>query len=396
MRPTLLNGAYVASLLTAALLTDCAHQSAVTPFAAGASATQARTEAATYRLIYSFQSLGDGVKPEARLVAVNGKLYGTTYSGGKSDRGCVFVIEADGTEKVLHSFTGSYGDGSSPLAGLIHRGHALYGTTFGGGSSGHGTIYEIKPDGTLHVIFSFNGSNGADPRGDLVDVFGTFYGTTENGGAHNLGTVFSVTPDGQQHVLHSFTGGSDGANPYAGLELLDSHLYGTTILGGTNNHGTVFEIASDGKERVLHSFGGGIGSNTDGSGPESKLAALNGALYGTTRIGGASCCGTIFEVKKDGSESIVHSLSHNDGSSPVSGLAVLNGALYGTAPKAGSKNQGTIFEVKPDGTFQVVHTFAIREGSTPRSSPIAVNGKLYGTTSAGGAKSKGAVYELTP
>ncbi|HEX3671973.1 MAG TPA: choice-of-anchor tandem repeat GloVer-containing protein [Candidatus Cybelea sp.] len=382
--------------LLLALPVACAHQTAVTPFAGAAPSVQVRHAASAYRLIYSFQGQDDGAKPYARLAAWDGKLYGTTKGGGgRVEHGTVFVIDSDGTERVLHAFTSAYGDGGTPMAGLVHHGKELYGTTTSGGSSSKGTVFEINTDGKLRIVFNFNGANGAYPRGDLVDLFGTLYGTTENGGTHNQGTVFSVTPDGNEQVLHSFSGGADGANPYSGLELLDNHLYGTTIVGGAKDVGTVFEIAPDRKERVLYSFLGGAGNN-DGWGPEGKLVALNGVLYGTTRAGGANCCGTIFEVKRDGTERIVHSLSENDGTSPIAGLAALNGALYGTAPSGGTKRQGTIFEVKPDGAFQVMHTFGIREGADPRSSLIAVNGKLYGTTAAGGAKQKGTVYELTP
>ncbi len=384
-----------ALILAGAMLAGCARQAAFTPHAGAARNAHARGAASAYRLIYSFKGLGDGVKPEDRLVEHDGAFYGTTYSGGKYNIGTVFEVRHDGTEKVLYSFSSAYGDAGMPVGGLIYLGHVFYGTTLDGGSSNHGTVYEIKPDGTFRVIFNFNGGNGANPHGELINVFGVLYGTTDRGGALDRGTVFSVTPDGKEHVLHSFAGGADGENPLAGLELFDSHLYGTTYQGGAHNAGTVFEISPNGKERVLYSFAGGAGSD-DGFNPESKLIAVNGALYGTTRGGGTGCCGTIFEVKKDGSEKIVYSLNHNDGGSPNSGLAALNGSLYGTAPRYGSKNQGTIFEVKPDGTFQVLHTFAMKEGAEPRSSLLAVHSKLYGTTAAGGAKQKGTVFELTP
>jgi uncharacterized repeat protein (TIGR03803 family) len=46
------------------------------------------------------------------------------------------------TETVLHSFQGS--DGSSHYAGLIADNQcALYGTTFGDGSSGKGTVFKL-------------------------------------------------------------------------------------------------------------------------------------------------------------------------------------------------------------------------------------------------------------
>jgi uncharacterized repeat protein (TIGR03803 family) len=44
-------------------------------------------------------------------------------------------------------------------------------------------------------------------------------------------------------VLHSFTGGSDGGSPYAGVTLDQAgNLYGTTSLGGAGQCGTVFNL----------------------------------------------------------------------------------------------------------------------------------------------------------
>jgi len=387
----------LAGAVSLALLCACAREPVGSALPGTSSTATSRSSPAetTFRLVYSFQGKvnGDGVKPIARLLTAKGDLFGTTEYGGIYDRGTVYEIQPDGTERVLHSFADANGDGSSPHGGLVEHNGKLYGTTFGGGTANHGTVYEIKRDGSLHVIYNFAQSNGANPRGDLVQLFGVFYGTTDAGGEHDLGTVYSLTPDGFHTLVHSFAGGADGAHPQAGLELFNNHLYGTTYGGGAKGAGTIFEISPDGKERIVHDFGM---THEDGANPESRLTVFNGALYGTTRTAGRTCCGTIFELSKEGSESVVHEFSHNEGTGPVAGLTVANGLLYGTAPRAGSKNQGTVFEFNPSGrTFRVVHTFGIRDGSEPRAGLIFHNGKLYGTTAAGGAKSKGVVYEIT-
>jgi uncharacterized repeat protein (TIGR03803 family) len=190
--------------------------------------------------------------------------------------------------------------------------------------------------------------------------------------------------------MHSFGAGTDGARPEGGVELLDHHFYGTTSEGGAHNFGTVYEIAPDGKEKAIYSF---TYAGDDGGTPEAAIVSLNGALYGTTFRGGFG--GVIFEVKKDGTERVVHSMKQNQGRH-LSGLTVFNGALYGTAAKGGSKDHGSIFEVKPDGTFTMLHNFGIKDGSEPRASLLLHNGKLYGTTANGGASYKGTVFELTP
>jgi uncharacterized repeat protein (TIGR03803 family) len=48
-------------------------------------------------------------------------------------------------EAVLHNF-GSGTDGTYPYAGLVRDSAGnLYGTTYGGGTSGLGTVFKIEP-----------------------------------------------------------------------------------------------------------------------------------------------------------------------------------------------------------------------------------------------------------
>jgi uncharacterized repeat protein (TIGR03803 family) len=67
----------------------------------------------------------------------------------------------------------------------------------------------------------------------IADKKGNLYGTVTAGGADNDGAVFELAPDGTEKVLYSFAGGSDGAYAAGGL-LMDKKgdLYGTTRNGG--------------------------------------------------------------------------------------------------------------------------------------------------------------------
>lgn len=194
-----------------ALFAGCGHQTAFAPFAGAAPAPLAHSAASSFKLIYSFKGSrpdGDGAKPLSRLVELNGKLYGTTDSGGAHDHGTVFELGTDGSESVIYSFSGAYGDGAAPNAGLTAYRGALYGTTRSGGSHGRGTVFEVKPGQKLRIIFNFDKAAGIWPHDDLLSLFGVLYGTTEAGGAHDRGTVFSITPAGHHQVLHSFSGGA--------------------------------------------------------------------------------------------------------------------------------------------------------------------------------------------
>ncbi len=258
---------------------------------------------------------GDGTLPECDLVIdKSGNLYGTTYGGGAYNAGAVFELsKVNGvwTETLLHSFAGN-GDGWEPYAGLLMAGAGtFYGTTMYGGNYGNGTVFKLFQSGgvwKLKIIHSFaGGSDGYEPLGTLIrDKNGALYGTTYAGGTYDVGTVFELSPAGgkwTESVLHIFqfdNGSNDGNNPIAGLRWAPSGtLYGTTSEGGTPGYpgvGIVFELTQSGgvwTETILHSFEG----NADGSYPQGGVTLdKNGALYGTTEIGGTDNLGTVWKI----------------------------------------------------------------------------------------------------
>jgi uncharacterized repeat protein (TIGR03803 family) len=79
------------------------------------------------------------------------------------------------------------------------------------------------------------------------DAAGNLYGTTWGGGAFGQGTVYKLIPKvtggWTENIVYSFTGGADGSAPIGGV-VLDStgRIYGTTFSGGSNGDGVVFEI----------------------------------------------------------------------------------------------------------------------------------------------------------
>jgi uncharacterized repeat protein (TIGR03803 family) len=362
-----------------------------------------------YGVLYGFKGgTGDGFYPEARLINVNGTLYGTTVNGGANhSSGTVFAITTSGGETVLHSFGGS-GDGGEPYAGLINVGGTLYGTTYYGGANTYGTVFSITTSGTETVLHSFAGGSGdgEGPEAGLVNVEGTLYGATYDGGAHGEGTVFALTTSGEERVVYSFAGGSgDGQWPVAGLIGVNGTLYGTTPDGGENCEGsftfgcgTVFAVTTSGQETVLHSFGGA----GDGDEPSAGLINVKGTLYGTTILGGANCgsgdgCGTVFAITPSGKERVVYSFKGGtDGKYPEASLINIKGTLYGTTYEGGSKNGGTVFAFT-HGKESVLHSFkGGKDGVAPLAALVGVNGTLYGTTYDGGAYNSGTVFSLSP
>lgn len=294
--------------------------------------------------------LTTGVDPYGNVIFDNqGNLYGTTVGGGDFGRGTVFKLSPnpDGTwvRTTLHNFAGSPDDGSSSSAGVVFDAVGnLYGATCGGGISGNGTVYQLKPerDGswTEKVLHSFQGgTDGSCPFGSPTfdGAKNNLYGTTAAGGANakcsGCGTVFQLlrSQNWKENVLHTFSGGSDGREPLAGLTWTrPDTLYGTTYAGGgLLDAGTVFQVARAHNVwtgSVIHSFTG-----PDGAFPQSDLVLDGRNLYGTTSAGGTSHDpengGTVFKLEFSNgqwTERVLHSFNGppHDGVLPMSGVAL--------------------------------------------------------------------------
>jgi uncharacterized repeat protein (TIGR03803 family) len=323
--------------------------------------------AQTFTTLFTFDGR-NGLSPLGALVnGANGDGYGTTYGGGASGHGTIFKITPNGRLTTLYSFCSESGctDGANPYGGLVQSANGdLYGTTYQGGAACDcGTVFKITQAGTLTTLHSFAVTDGAYPYAALVlATNGYLYGTTEYGGAYcaptGCGTVFKISPDGALTTLHSFcseSGCRDGEHPYAGLvQATNLDGYGTTTGGGATGHGTVFRITGAGALTTLYSFTGG----TDGGDPVAGLVqATNGNFYGTTEYGGAGAC------------------------APV--------------------GCGTVFEITPNGTLTTLYSFCFERGCQDGESPgadliQATDGNLYGTTNLGGASEVGTVFKITP
>jgi uncharacterized repeat protein (TIGR03803 family) len=250
---------------------------------------------------------------------------------------------------------------------------------------------------SFQSLFAFHYTDGANPEAELIPLNGVFYSTTTAGGlstncSNRCGTVFVVTKSGSENVLHNFDGGNDGAYPNGGLIAVNGALYGTTSLGGGSGNcpsgcGTVFTVSTSGAERVLYSFKGG----TDGAHPPAALIAVNGTLYGTTNSGGTgtncpSGCGSVFKVSTSGVERVLYSFKGGtDGAYPQAGLIAVSGLLYGTTGFGGANNSGSVFKVSTSGAEHIVYSFkGGNDGIESTADLITVNGLLYGTTAFGG------------
>lgn len=345
-----------------------------------------------FALLKDFTNSADGVSPWGGLVLSGATLYGTTYQGGCSNYGTVFQINTDGTGfAVIKNF--GYTDGAYPEAGLVLSGPSLYGTTQSGGTGGVGTVFEVNTNGTdFAVLHSFAGWDGSGPAANMVLSGQTLYGTTTGGGV--LGpTIFQINTDGSDFGVVCYY---QSYVPAGGVVLYGTnYLFGATRNGGSSGQGTVFELGPFGSAHwtVLENFQG-----TNGAVPAASLISADGTLYGTTSSGGTSNLGTVFSLGMDGSNfTVLKSFTGSDGNKPSSVLYLSGATLYGTTFSGGISDGGTVFKVNTNGgEFLTLKNFEYNctDGTYPVDN-LAVSGTtLYGITDSGGSSDNGTLFKI--
>lgn len=177
-------------------------------------------------------------------------LYGATSQGGGSGGGTLFKLDPDGTGfSVLKNFVLP----DVPNGGLIQgTDGALYGTSYGNFFNNYqGTVFKLNADGTGFTVIkgNFDALSGIYPTSALIQgVDGALYGTTTSGGSGGGGTVFKLKMDGSDFVvLKNFDTSTSGGILHAALmQGADGALYGTTVVGGNFGDGTLFKLNPDG------------------------------------------------------------------------------------------------------------------------------------------------------
>jgi uncharacterized repeat protein (TIGR03803 family) len=369
-----------------------------------------------------------------------GNLYGA--SGGSflpTLDGCGTVWElspsASGTwtKKTIYAFACTP-DGNQPNGILTFDGAGnLYGTTYYGGASNYGTVFELSPNGQggwiETTLYSFTGqSDGGYPGANLVlDKSGNVYGSTSlggqlysclsNGNAVGCGVYFELShnPDGSwtENVLYGLLP-NDGAGTVQMEFGTDGNLYGVTAYGPYQNYnnpgyGLLFRLSASGGSwnyTILYAFLGG----PDGAYPTSLFLGSDGNWHGSTAGGGtlSICpgCGTIFSITPQKNypwkDKILYKFGRtNQGTNPTGVIADQAGNLYATAGYQYT-NQccGVVSKLTKSASGRwnasVLYGFPSgNDGSWP-STALAQDsaGNLYGTAFYGGQYSSGMLYEL--
>jgi uncharacterized repeat protein (TIGR03803 family) len=196
----------------------------------------------TLTVLHNFAGGDDGNAPVG-LVARDaaGNIYGVTqYGGSINSYGTVFKYTTTGLYSARTLIGTSFFE---PVGGLILDGpQNFYAPTAGPSDGG---VLGITTNLDFPGFFAFNDSDGRSPNGELaLDSAGNIYGTTYVGGPSEDGVVYEISSTGET-VLHTFEPGAGGQNPNAGVALDSAgNIYGTTYHGGggTTNVGVVFKI----------------------------------------------------------------------------------------------------------------------------------------------------------
>lgn len=230
------------------------------------------------------------------MLASDGKLYGTTYSGGTYNKGVVFSIDPNNNDLYtdIHDFNDTLGSLASGVIMQANDGK-LYGFTGSGGLNGVGVIFSINiSNNSYSVLYDFSTATGASPYfGRMIQATNNkLYGLTQGGGANGQGVIFSFDITNNTYADIQDFDATHGSVPYGSvIQATDGKLYGLTSTGGYTNQGIIFSYDIGTSNLVdLYDF-----NSTSGYGPQKSLMeASTGKLFGTTLFGGADGWGSIF------------------------------------------------------------------------------------------------------
>jgi uncharacterized repeat protein (TIGR03803 family) len=359
---------------------------------------------ATLTVLYSFPS-GKGPTSSAGGVvqASDRNLYG---SGGQSG---LFRLSLGGSE-TDESFTfgpalaepGLPGALTGPLVlgqdGMLYDTVGCFGTAGNGDSIGAVFSSDLLGNAVFLYTNDYEAGDSCDfpPPADLVSApNGTLYFFNDYFG--DGGEVDGFTAS-TQFVQFTFRG--QGVGSGANMIASDGNLYGVGQSGGTYGQGifyTLTAIMGVSQAQILYSFGA---TGDDASKPtQAPAQGLDGNFYGTSAGGSITpgCpagCGAVYRITPPGDEAVLYSFGSNpaDQASPMCSPGPLtlgsDGNFYGTYCSV-------IFQIKPQGQETVLHTMTAADGQQIANSLWqADDGNFYGVTTTGGANNAGTVFKL--
>jgi hypothetical protein len=156
----------------------------------------------TLNTLYTFQGGNDGYSPHGGLAFYgSSNLYGATDHGGTGKGGTIFQLTKNGgnwTFSTIYGLTAPVYDAGPQGALAVDQAGTLYGASLNGGTYGIGYIFKLAPSNGSWLytdLHDFVGEEGSLPYdGLVVDGTGNVYGTSFGDGEFGRGTVFEITP----------------------------------------------------------------------------------------------------------------------------------------------------------------------------------------------------------
>jgi uncharacterized repeat protein (TIGR03803 family) len=292
--------------------------------------------------------------PDARtslgplLFAKDGRIFGTSITGGTRGEGSLFVIDKSGDAKTLVHFDHNSG-GAFPFGPIVEAPDgSIMGATVQGGNGGAGTIYKVTADGSLQTLVTFDPAGARHPYGGLAasrERPGVYYGSTYESGAMGKGTWFEVTADGKIRYLST-----DLFGPFGPLVVTTGDkIYGTTFWGGnikvrpnTNiSVGAIFKGSSASiPQKIVDIKFGGHGGAGDlfalsldaRNAIEQRLIAKgDDAFFFVNHAGGKFSEGSLFTMAANGALKSWQDFNKGDSlGGPITEIVVADdGSVYG-------------------------------------------------------------------
>jgi len=343
------------------------------------------------------------IQPGIAMFLYNGKYYGTTYNGGFVDQGTLFAYDYTANTVAKKLNFNAAENGRIPYGQPTLLNGKIYGTCYTGPQeifgAPYGTIWEFDPSTSIYsrkFLFSNvnSGANGRRPISSPVAYNGKLYGTTANGGISDWGVLYEFDPATNAFAKKDFQP-LGGAFPAGEPVVFNNKLYGMTYAGGIGNNGIIYSF--DPATQVLSKLYDvqNVGSNK----PNAGFVVYNNKLYSTTSDGGANNSGAVFSF--DPATNIATSLadlSSSIGVTVQNAMTVYNSKMYNTALSGGSGGRGTIFSFDPaTNSLNNLYSFpnsAGGNGYNPQGR-LTINGnKMYTTTQESGGITR--VVEFDP
>ncbi|MEM8897503.1 MAG: choice-of-anchor tandem repeat GloVer-containing protein, partial [Bacteroidota bacterium] len=352
--------------------------------------------------VYHFSEVEGSGMGGITLSVYDGKMWGTSSSGGTNSSGFIFTYELSSEEfSIEHNFSPS-DVGYSPDYGLVLYNDRLWGIMKSGGQSTVGGVYSIDPTDTVHspkLEHSFGVEAGFDPNagllvGNMPQRGECLFGITAEGGDHWKGTIFIMDPD-DGFIQTTSLGSEDFGSPTAGLTLANDKLYSMQQSLGAGFRGGLLalNLTNIQTERVYTSpredlFGKSI--NTE------LFVTSTGHFIGVCSEGGKVGNGTIFSIDREGKNFTVLYDFPEESAGGILPKEIIEhkGRIFGVAFNGGNNDDGVIFSVDASGQFSVVHHFEREANGHFPELLTPFNGRIWGYTNSGGPNSEGVLYSL--